>query len=474
MASVGGLAAAAGAVVLFGTFPLATKTAPTGDGIVFQLLMCLGIYTVGIVTHFVQCATGSNAGFDTGGGGGGPSCPQFVPLASAGGAIWCVSNLLLVPIVDTIGVGLTMMVWGMAEMLTGWATGKWGAFGLDPEPIASPGLNYVGVLTALGSLLVLVSVRPNTVDNALPQGGGGGGNDDGAESVGAGAALLGAHDDVDGDDASASLAAEARWKKTDGDAGPPPAAAAAGGGDRKWTDALSPPQRRTFGVCAALVAGTMSGSTFTPPQRVVDATANWIRGGRAGPPPFPGASTALFDLLFSHFTGIMLTSVVVTAVYAAARRNRPQVYAEALLPAYVSGLGEWWCGGARGGAGRGGMGGGGEGDGAARTPARLTRCSLHPCCLRALPCLRRSVGRRHGVLVHLQRVAERGDRVPAGDHGPGRREPAVRRGPVPRDHGGAQLRAAGRQPGAVPRRQCHHRRIQAVTWASRFEPAWLE
>ena len=68
-------------------------------------------------------------------------------------------------------------------------------------------------------------------------------------------------------------------------------------------------------------------------QRVVDATANWIAGGRVGRPPYPGASTALFDLLFSHFTGIILTSVVVTAVYAAARRNRPQVFAEALLPA---------------------------------------------------------------------------------------------------------------------------------------------
>lgn len=99
-----GLAACAGAVLLFGSFPLATKTSPTGDGVVFQWCMCAGIYTVGVITHFAQCASA------------GGQCPAFIPLASLGGAIWCASNLLLVPIVDTVGLGMAMMCWGMCEM----------------------------------------------------------------------------------------------------------------------------------------------------------------------------------------------------------------------------------------------------------------------------------------------------------------------------------------------------------------------
>lgn len=325
MSETVGLAAAAGAVVLFGSFPLATKTSKTGDGVVFQWCMCAGIYTVGVITFFTQCSTE------------GERCPQFIPLAAVGGAIWCASNLFLVPIVDCIGIGMSMMLWGMNEMLAGWATGRFGLFHTNAEPIAYPWLNSLGVVIAVASLVVLVAIRPDTLDDAGPGELG---------SVGVSAAK---HIDEDGDvmqaaplirgdslisieaglDPGASLEdgsnAQPSDSKEDEDGG-------------KWTDRLTPRQRRIFGVCACVVAGFMSGSTFTPPQAVVDATANWMARGAVGPAPYPGASTSLFDLLMSHFTGIMLSSTVFVMVYAAARRNRPQVFAQSVLPAYVSGL----------------------------------------------------------------------------------------------------------------------------------------
>lgn len=314
MADAGGLAAAAGAVLLFGSFPLAIKTTPTGDGVTFQFCMCAGIYTVGAVAHLVQCSLSA-------------SCPTFVPLASVGGAIWCASNLLLVPIVDCIGIGLAMMAWGMNEMLAGFLTGRFGLFGVTPEPVTSPALNSVGVSLAVASLLVLVAVRPNTVD-----GGAGGPAGGGAADEGERASLLRKHVDVvavgeSGGDVPPSL---------------PGGAAAHAVGERKWTDRLSPRTRRVGGLLACVVAGFLSGSTFTPPQAVVDAQAAWLAGGSEGAPPYPGASTALSDLLFSHFSGIMLASTMFVMLYAAATRNRPQVYAQSLLPAYVSGL-VWGC-----------------------------------------------------------------------------------------------------------------------------------
>lgn len=56
-----------------------------------------------------------------------------------------------------------------------------------------------------------------------------------------------------------------------------------------------------------------------------------------GPAPFPGASTRLIDLLFSHFTGAFFTSTAVFVVYAAARRGRPELFAETALPSFAGG-----------------------------------------------------------------------------------------------------------------------------------------
>lgn len=100
-----GLVSVALAVALFGSFALPTKSSATGDGVFFQWVMCTAIFFVGIGVHFVQCSIGHNAGITS----NAATCPQFEPMASLGGAIWCTSNLLLVPLVDVIGMGMTMM-----------------------------------------------------------------------------------------------------------------------------------------------------------------------------------------------------------------------------------------------------------------------------------------------------------------------------------------------------------------------------
>jgi hypothetical protein len=105
----------------------------------------------------------------------------------------------------------------------------------------------------------------------------------------------------------------------------------------KVWDRLPPLSKRVFGISLALVSGWLSGNTFTAPQYVVDRTAAWQAHGRSGPPPFPGASTHLIDLLFSHFTGVFFISTAAFVVYAAATRNRPQVFAETSLPAFGAG-----------------------------------------------------------------------------------------------------------------------------------------
>jgi hypothetical protein len=140
---------------------------------------------------------------------------------------------------------------------------------------------------------------------------------------------------VAGGDASAGgTAADAQQQE---DSQPAPA---------RWTDRMSPRQKRAFGSCASVVAGLLSGSTFTAPQYVVDATKDWQAASAAASngtgattePPFPGASTNLLDFLFSHFTGIFFANVAYFMLYAAARRNRPWVSAELTLPSFLGGV----------------------------------------------------------------------------------------------------------------------------------------
>jgi glucose uptake protein GlcU len=282
-----GLLYASAAVLLFTAFPLPTKNFATADGIYFQALMAAGIWLVGAVLFWVQCATSSG-------------CPTFAPFSCLGGAIWALSNLFLCPIVDTIGVGLCMLFWGCSEMLSGWATARFGLFGVAAQPVSNPALNYAGVGLGVLSLLVLSVATPAVAD--------------GSDRAPAGdeEALL-----------PASLLPASPGLQEEG------GALAKAGADAGWAfwKRWAPQTKRFFGVAASLVAGSLSGSTFTPVQHVVDH-----------PELFPGAPRTLLGNLHAHFTGILFTALSGLLAYAAATGNRPWVSSPLTLPALCAGV----------------------------------------------------------------------------------------------------------------------------------------
>ena len=293
MSSAVGFASAFGAVLLFAVFALPVKNQPTGDGIFYQFLMCCGIFSVGLVRHLTSCVA--------------TACPVFVPYVALGGFLWCTSNLFLVPVVNAIGIGRTMLLWGTVEMLAGWGTARFGLFGLTPQSVALPALNYVGVALGLVSITVLALAAPPT-DAAAP------------DAV------------APGNEFSPLLPS--------GNAlpGKPPA----NGGVPGWPDwatrgydptvLWSSVTQFRVGIVGACIAGTLSGSMFDAPQYVADQAA-------AGGGEFPGASTNLLDHLFAHFTGIWITSLGYFLLYAAATRNRPWTGPPQLvLPALVAGV----------------------------------------------------------------------------------------------------------------------------------------
>jgi hypothetical protein len=86
-------------------------------------------------------------------------------------------------------------------------------------------------------------------------------------------------------------------------------------------DRLSVGKKRIIGIGLACFSGVMYGECFSPVVYMGEQENNHN----------------YLDYLFSFYTGILLTSVFYFAVYCAIKRNRPVVYANLILPGFVSG-----------------------------------------------------------------------------------------------------------------------------------------
>nr|CAJ81902.1 similar to hypothetical protein FLJ11155 [Xenopus tropicalis] len=127
-----GFISSAVSVVLYGSNFVPVKKFDTGDGMFFQWILCASIWIVSLVVNIILHS------------------PKFWPLAMVGGCVWATGNITVVPILKTVGLGLGLLIWASFNLLTGWASSRFGMFGIDPEIVANPNLNYAGAgLSAL-------------------------------------------------------------------------------------------------------------------------------------------------------------------------------------------------------------------------------------------------------------------------------------------------------------------------------------
>lgn len=213
-------------------------------------------------------------------------------------------NLCTPFIIKQLGLGLGLATWGLANMITGWATGHFGFFGVKQEGVDRPLMNYVGVAMAAMSIVLFaqagdvapVSAREVPLDGHQlrePKPG----DLEHAARAERRQPLA----------AVAPLEAEARLAQPG--PGPP------GGGS--WL----------AGFLVALVAGILFGSNFDPPTVLMEH-------GKAGS---AAHSTNPMDYVFAHFSGILVTAGVALVVYLAVMRQRAYVKLEVILPGMLSG-----------------------------------------------------------------------------------------------------------------------------------------
>ncbi|KAM9398389.1 transmembrane protein 144a isoform 2-T4 [Salvelinus alpinus] len=193
------------AVLFYGSNFVPVKKIPTGDGLFFQWVLCAAVWSVSLVVNIIL------------------GSPTFWPLAMLGGAIWATGNITVVPIVKTIGLGLGLLIWASFNLLIGWASSRFGWFGIDAEEVSNPTLNYCGAGCCLLSAGIFFFVKSDVHSQSS--------RPEEEEPL-----LLDGRVNADGVTSS----------------------------DDSWVDTLRPRTKRLVGSLLAVAAGLLYGTSFVP------------------------------------------------------------------------------------------------------------------------------------------------------------------------------------------------------------------
>ncbi|XP_050014791.1 transmembrane protein 144 [Alexandromys fortis] len=276
-----GYLSSAVAILLYGSNFVPLKKYDTGDGMFLQWVLCAAIWLVALVVNLIL------------------RCPKFWPFAMLGGCIWATGNIAVVPIIKTIGLGLGILIWGSFNTLTGWASSRFGWFGMDVEEVSNPMLNYFGA-----GLSVVRSAAITTFTFSLK---------------GHTWWVLFGVWDLLGFFITLVICVQVINTAEDTCA------------NSSWVDRLSAKYHRIVGCSLAVVSGILYGSTFVPIIYIKDHS-------KRNESVYAGASQFDLDYVFAHSSGIFLTSTVYFVAYCIAMRNRPNLYPEAILPGFLSGV----------------------------------------------------------------------------------------------------------------------------------------
>uniref|UniRef100_A0A8R1Y277 Uncharacterized protein n=1 Tax=Onchocerca volvulus TaxID=6282 RepID=A0A8R1Y277_ONCVO len=276
-----GLAACGITTSLFGSLFVPIRRFDPGDGLFSQWVMDSAIFMFGMIINAYE-------GF-----------PKFYPLAMLGGAFWAIGNATAIIILKSIGLGMGVLIWGMASCLMGWASSRFGLFGLKQNVPNSVTLNYIGLLLILsgGALFSLVKPTPQTNDDNKIQ-----------EKQKNKSAM-----DIE----PSTLLLKSRENDYE-------EMELSKNSDKKNGSSI---KKRIFGISLSLIAGLCYGFTFVPVIYIQEHTDQ-----------FEGASSEPLPHVFSHFTGIFVTSTIILVIYAIIKLNRPVVNHQIILPAFITGI----------------------------------------------------------------------------------------------------------------------------------------
>lgn len=205
-----------------------------------------------------------------------------------GGVSWATGNVLVVPIVELVGLGLGFLFWSGGNLVFGYLIGRYGMFGVPKEAIAIDWLSWFGLVLGVAALGLFGSI-----DATL--------NDEGDES------------DVVNENDELLESARGERKKAEKLGGPFAPLMELQGGVRK-----------AVGLAMAFGIGILYSVCMVP---LTLWQARMADEGREAPS---------MDYLLPYFTGIFATSTIWWMLYASTQK--PQVFPESILPSMISGM----------------------------------------------------------------------------------------------------------------------------------------
>jgi len=263
------------AALLWGSYAVPIKLIETGDGFVFQWIECSAILVIGLICEFIV------------------GTYRIYPIAMLGGALWCLGNMTVVPIVNTIGLSMGLLIWGVSNLLTGWFCGHFGIF-VTKEVPPHPVLNYIGLVAAVVSVALYLPVKSATKTPAKPS--------KETKSI----------NESEYDKLETGVASDLESS-----------------GDELGVEYAKPKSEPFFsrakllGFGLSIFAGVLYGSNMIPVKYLQD------RNPTANP----------LEFALSHYIGIWLTSTAFLLGYAIYKKNNPFVNPKSLLAAMLAGTG---------------------------------------------------------------------------------------------------------------------------------------
>lgn len=197
----------------------------------FQLNMCIAVWMTGLVYHIAIGA------------------PPIQEQAMIGGALWATGNLLCPLIIECIGIGLGLLIWGTANMTIGWMSAHFGVLGVAKETVSNPKLNVIGFSCAVVSILIYSLVKPM-----------------GSEETAQRKAAKAAKKRSGGNALGYSIQSGDISKESLKDVLDSPSEIT----DGRMTGKMSDSKKRLVGCLLAVVAGCLFGTCFNPAQGVSD------------------------------------------------------------------------------------------------------------------------------------------------------------------------------------------------------------
>lgn len=265
-----GIAANMVAMLMYGSNLVPVRRIETGDGMFFQWIYCAALWVVSMVGDLML------------------KSPKFYPFAMIGGVIWTTGNITVVPVVKAIGIGLGSLIWGSSTLLMGWASSRFGWFGIEAQDVSRPTLNYCGAGLCLLSGVICFFVKTNV--ELHPE----------SESI--------------------PLLLDRRTNSSSYGPGP----------SEFWIDGIGPKTRRLIGCVLAAGSGVLYGSSFAPVFYIKSHSS-------CSDSMFHGASVYDLDYVYAQCSGIFFASTVYFAIYCAVMNNRPRIYSRVILPGLLSG-----------------------------------------------------------------------------------------------------------------------------------------